>query len=461
MKRIALLALWCASFPMGAANAEPAPDRRSVLMIAIDDLRDTVGFLRNFSDIETPHMDRLAARGVTFTNAHCAAPACLPSRSALLTGLSPGTTGLYENGQKWPEALQEHVTLTREFMDQGYRVVGAGKIYHGSGTLEYWHQFTHVPFDSDYGTDGEPWGKPLDLPDARTRDGKRVAACIEALQQASDQPLFLACGIVKPHLPFNAPRKYFEQFPLEKINLPPQLEGDLDDLPPLARRIALGVPGSGSQHRDVLEHGIWKKNIQAYLACVAFADVMVGKLLDAWDASPHSRNGIIVLWGDHGWHLGEKEHWKKFSLWNVATRTPLLIVAPGIARAGARCDAAVNLLDLFPTLLELCDLPERSDLEGQSLVPLLEDPGSGWPHGSVTFHGKDNLSIHQGKWHAIYYRDGTRELYDLEADPNEFSNLAERPDSQAVLDSLWEAEARPPFAEAAPFGPGKRSFFED
>jgi len=432
-------------------------------MIAVDDLRDTVGFLENFTEIPTPNIDRLAASGMSFGNAHCAAPACAPSRTAIFTGLSPATTGVYENGQRWPDTIQEHITLTKEFMQQGYYVAGSGKNYHGDGVGPQWHTYFNVPYDKDYGVEGDALGKPLERSYEEMPDTLRARYIIEQIAKASpDAPSFFSVGIVKPHLPFNVPKEYFDRFPLEDIPLPPTQAGDLDDLSPYARMIARGHGELGGRlyHSDVLKHDLWRKNIQAYMACVAYADDVIGEVLDAWEASPLSQDGIVILWGDHGWHLGEKEHWSKFTLWRVGTRVPFIIRAPGVTEPGSTCDAPVNLLDLFPTLIDLTHLPKRRDLDGHTLLPLLRNPTLTWDLGSVTYHGQGNASVHSGKWHAIYYRQpGNRELYDLEADPNEFHNLADQYDSDPeirnVLNSLYGKNIKG-FSKPASFY-GKRS----
>lgn len=461
---LACLALSLMGSPLAAdeANAQPG-----VLFIMVDDLRDTVSFLDNFSAIETPNLDRLQAAGTTFTNAHCAAPACAPSRTALFTGLLPSTTGVYENGQSWPEAFQEHVTLTQEMILQGYHVIGSGKTYHGQGRGRNWHAYFNVPWDTDYGEPGDPFGKPLDMTPEETPDGQRVTWAIERLQEAKGEPLFLACGIVKPHLPFNAPREYFERFPLDEIPLPEVLEGDLDDVPPLGRKIARRLKENQGRmrHDHVLEHDLWRRNIQAYLACVAFVDDQVGRLLDAWEASPYAEEGIIMLMGDHGWHLGEKEHWSKFSLWRVATRVPLVIVAPGVTEPGSVCDRPVSLVDIFPTVLALTDSPPRRDLDGNSLMPLLRNPEIAWEVGALTFHGHRNVSVHAGEWHYIHYYDQTKELYNLREDPHEFTNLAPRMETDPFIRETihrlhGENIPRQP-ADPAPFYGRRQSFFAE
>ncbi len=452
------------NFAITPLIAQPSkePIKRPVLMIVIDDLRDTVGYMESFAKIETPHIDRLAASGMRFTNAHCAAPACNPSRVAVFSGLRPSTTGIYENGQGWPKDYYDHITLTQEFMKQGYYVAGSGKNYHGQGKTPNWHAYWNPPFDKDYGKPGDPLGKPLDVSFEEMPDTRRADYTIEKIKAAPKGPVFFSIGLVKPHLPFNVPREYFEKFPLDSISLPPSQENDLSDIPALGQRIAKGHGELDGRlyHDHVMEHHLWKKNIQAYLACVAYVDDVVGRIMEAWDNSPYAEDGVVILWSDHGWHLGEKNHWSKFTLWRVGTRVPFIVRAPGISEPGTTSGVAVNLVDIFPTLLEATGLPPRRDLDGFSLVPLLRNPELSWP-GSVTYHGHGNASVHSGKWHAIYYRDpGARELYNLEVDPNEFNNLADQyetdPQIKQVLDSLYIDNLRS-FADPAPFGGDRES----
>ncbi|MGC9450877.1 MAG: sulfatase [Oceanipulchritudo sp.] len=424
-----------------------------MLFIAVDDLRDTVGHLRNFSGIETPHIDQLARSGMVFENAHCAAPACSPSRTALLSGWSPARTGFYENGQLWAGELEYAESLPRRFMKHGWYTVGSGKVFHGTGALPNFHSEFQVPYDKDYGEYGEPVGKPLDIAVEEMPDAQRVDYIVRQIEEVRDTPVFLACGLVKPHLPFNVPRDYFERFPLEKIQLPPMDPEGIGHLPPIARFIARGDGELVGRlyHEHVIAHDLWKRNIQAYLACVAFVDDQIGRLLAAWDASPHGRDGIVVLWGDNGWHFGEKEHWSKFTLWRECTRVPLIIRAPGVTRAGSRTASAVSLLDLYPTLLDLCGLPPRDDLDGLTLRPLLQSPDITWDRPAVIHHGYRNAAATTDRWHYIHYRDESKELYDLHADPHQHHNLAGDPEYRKVVNRMHAYLPRH-YAENQPFG---------
>jgi arylsulfatase A-like enzyme len=445
--------------PIVAAAADVPPQRRpNVLFVAVDDLNDWIGCLRGHPDAKTPHMDRLARRGVLFTRAYCAAPACNPSRVALLTGLRPSTTGVYHNDQPWRTVpvLRNAVTLPQHFMANGYHVVGCGKIFHGGlDEPASWHEYrrpargaadrdpnrpARLPPPSGR-AGGITWGA-LDVSDEEMEDHHIVSWAIEKLRRRTDdRPLFLACGLHKPHMPWQVPKKYFDLYPLESIRLPEAPEDDLKDVPPAG--VAIARPEG--DHANVLRTNTWRQAVQAYLASISFADAQVGRLLEALDTDPALRdNTIIVLWGDHGWHLGEKKHWRKFALWEEATRTPLIVAGPGVAAgegAGARCERAVSLLDLYPTLADLCSLPAGEALEGRSLRALLRDPRAAWDHAALTTHGRGNHAVRTERWRYIRYAGSGEELYDHDSDPNEWTNLA--------ADEKW-AEVKADLAKRLP-----------
>jgi len=434
--------------------AAPAHDHRpNVLFIAIDDLNDWTGCLGGHPDVKTPNIDRLAARGVLFTHAYCSAPACNPSRASLLTGILPSTSGVYLNPQPWRPVMPKAVTLQQHFMAHGYHVVGAGKVFHGRyNDPASWHDYLpkggdplppNRPCNGIKGTAHFDWG-PLDVADKDMNDYKMVSYGVEYLGKRHDRPFFLAVGIFKPHLPWYVPRKYFEMYPPERIHLPEVNDHDLDDVPPLGRRMARPE----GDHRKVVEHHQWRRAVQGYLASISFCDAMVGRLLDAFLASRYADNTIVVLWGDHGWHLGEKLHWRKFALWEEATHAPLLFAAPGVTPAGARCDRTVSFIDIYPTLIELCGLSPRKELEGVSLVPLLKDPKAPWDRPALTTYGRNNHTIRSERWRYIRYRDGSEELYDHTKDPLEWTNLATRPQYARVKAELarWLPKTNAPDA---------------
>jgi arylsulfatase A-like enzyme len=459
----------------GCAGPEPPPTpvtfQPNVLFIAMDDLNDWIEPLGGHPQARTPNLNRLAAQGVTFTRAYCASPACNPSRAALMSGRHCYTTGVYSNYQDWREVITGHTALGKHFRDNGYHSAGAGKIYHyhmvdPSCWDDYWpSQTKNMPDEylpqrvddpdlpeSALRTINMPefenmykmfdWA-PLDIPDDMMSDYRSVEWVSARLQEKHDKPFFLACGIYRPHVPWYVPRRYFDMFPLESVRLPEVLDGDLDDVGDRVRDIA---HRAGDYHRHVVEAGQWKQAVQGYLAAIAFADAMLGRLLDALARSPYADNTIVVLWSDHGWQLGEKEHWRKFALWENVVRSVLMIRVPpgarglpGGAPAGAACDRVTSLMDIYPTLVELCGLPARTDLDGRSLVPLLRDPAREWPYPAVTTYDFGEFSVRDERWRYTVYIDGSEELYDHSEDPEEWRNLAGDPRFAAVKAELRAA----------------------
>jgi len=458
-----------ASLGAAAGVGSAAESKQNVLFIAIDDLNDWIGCLGGHPDAKTPHLDRLAARGVLFTNAHCAAPLCNPSRTALLTGVRPSTSGVYDNAQPFRRSpvLQSAVTLPQHFMAHGYRVVGGGKIYHGSfPDPASWHEYfpsqqqnkPRDPVPPVLPANGIPdtaqfdWS-PLRVPEGAMGDTQVVEWASRELRKEHDRPFFLACGIFRPHLPWYVPEKYFDLYPLDKITLPRVKDDDLDDVPPIGRAFAKPE----GDHKKVLEHHQWRKAVQAYLASITFADARVGQVLDALDASPYAKNTHIVLWSDHGWHLGEKLHWRKFALWEEATHNVLMISSPGLTKAGGRCARTVSLLDLYPTLIDLCGLSRRPGLEGASLLPLLKNPAAAWDRPAITTYGRANHAVRTERWRYIRYRDSTEELYDRQNDEMEWTNLAGQTKHQQTKTML----ARWLPKQNAPDSPRQRGSSED
>ena len=416
-------------------------DRPNVLFIAIDDLNDWVGALGGHPQAQTPHLDQLARQGTLFTNAHTAAPFCNPSRAALLTGIRPSTSGIYYNNHQLRSALPNAVTLPQHFRQHGYYALGSGKMFHEkypdpASWDEYAPRLTKQVFHFHQAVNknglnrGEfDWG-PISVAESRRGDAESVDWVIRQLNQDFDQPFFLACGIFHPHLPLYAPSSYFELFPEETIQLPKVKENDLDDIPPAG----LAMIGRRADHRAVTESGQWHKAVQGYLASTAFADRQLGRLLNALSRSRYADNTIIVLWSDHGWHLGEKQHWRKRTLWERATRVPLVFVVPQGTPAlpqgtlpGRRSGRPVNLVDIYPTLIELAGLSHRQELEGASLVPLLRNPNGQWNRRSITTMGRNKHAVRSQRYRYIRYPDGSEELYDHKTDPNEFVNLAKNP----------------------------------
>jgi arylsulfatase A-like enzyme len=425
-----LFTLFCAGLGLVTPNTIVASEKPNVLFIAIDDLNHWVGHLGRNSQTKTPNIDRLASHGVTFTSAYCMAPACNPSRAALMSGQRPSTTGCYHNDQDWRRGTSEDKLLNSHFARAGYRVYGAGKIYHGARDrggdwTDYFNgggRTQRHPSAKDTGVDGIRF-YPLANRDEQMPDYKVVSYALEKLKDKSDSPFFLAIGLVKPHMPFSVPKKWFDKFPLDSIELPPHRDDDLDDVPPAGVKMAR----PNGDHARIVESGRWKEAVQAYLATIAFCDAQVGRLLDGLEASPHRDNTIVVLWSDHGWSLGEKSHWRKFALWEEPTRSVFIWKAPGVTRARGVCRRPVDYSSVYPTLCELTGLPMPDHLDGRSIMPLLQEPEADWPLPAITTHGRNNHAVRYENWRYIRYANGDEELYDVAVDPFEYRNLAQRP----------------------------------
>lgn len=441
MKRVLTgLVLLLACMTTGVVAAETETKKQpNVLMVAVDDLNHWLTFMGRNPQAQTPNFDRLAKMGVAFTNAYCAVPACEPSRCALMGGRRPWTTGCYKNGDKWKKHQPAGDGMAAQFMNAGYNVFGAGKIYHSMDfhPSEWTDYMPKKGFSSNgpgvQKMDGYHNDKiHPDLKDEDLIDWHTTNYCIERLNSESDQPFFIACGLYKPHLPFVAPRKYYEAFPLESIQLPPHRENDLDDLPPAGVRMA----GADGDHKKFLKSGRWKAAIQSYLATCAYTDMNLGRLLDAYENSPQKDNTILVLWTDHGWSLGEKQHWRKFALWEEPTRTPMIWVVPGMTTPGARCERTVDLMSVYPTLCKLAGVPIPDHVEGREITSLLQNPNAAWNVPAITTHGYENHAVRSEQYRYIRYANGDEELYDSQNDPYEYENLAGKPELQIVKDEL-------------------------
>ena len=463
---IGILFFMFVAMPWVAQDSSAETQPPNVLFIAVDDLNDWISCLGGHPDCKTPNIDRLASRGVLFTNAHCAAPACNPSRAALMTGIRPSSSGVYLNPQPWRPVMQDAVTLPQHYRKHGYQAIGAGKIFHGRyNDPDSWDHYlkqtgdpkpTPAVLNDPHSRAGTIiWGV-LDVEDQEMSDYKMASYAIDYLGKQHDNPFFLACGIYRPHMPWQVPRKYYEMFPLNQIQLPQVPENDLDDLPAAGVRMA----NPKGDHARILKTKNWRNSVQAYLASIAFADVQVGRVVDALDASPYAKNTIVILWGDHGWHLGEKHHWRKFSLWEEATRAPLMMVVPDVTKAGSHCDQAIDFMNIYPTLCELCSLPVGKHLDGVSMVPLLKNPAKVWERAALTTHGRLNHAIRDNRYRLIRYKNGDEELYDHMHDPMEWKNLAENPKYSKVKQRLaqWFPSKNAPDApfDASPGGKKKK-----
>ncbi len=414
-----------------------AADKPNVLFIAVDDLNHWVSHLGRNPQAKTPHLDRLAAMGVTFTNAHSAAPVCNPTRPALLSCKRPGTTGIYDNGIPFEKYLKPEESLVMRFKDGGYDTLGIGKLWHGG--LGWEQQWTNIQKEShkkgkivDRSIGGIAFGPIVEGGDETVSDTSIADYGIVELGKTHDKPFFLTLGFHKPHMPWNVPQKYYDLHPLADIQLPPTKQGDLSDVPPAGIKMAKPT----GDHADVLASGRWKEAVQAYLASISYLDGQIGRVLDAYDKSPHKKDTIIVFWGDHGWHLGEKEHWRKFTLWEEATRAPFIWVVPGVTKPGGVCKSPVDFMSVYPTLCDLATLPKPAWVEGDNIAPLLADPATAWKGVGITTFGENNHAVRTDRWRYIRYADGSEELYDHSNDEYEWTNLASQPEHAGLKAEL-------------------------
>lgn len=429
-----------------ARAADGREGRPNVLLISVDDLNDWVRALDRRSQARTPHIDRLARRGVLFANAHAQAPICTPSRASMMSGLRPSTTGLYflEPGLRASPVTRDRPTLIQRFAAAGYLTMGAGKVVKGQGEDEARYFQDHGgpmggfgPFPArklttlgglrewDFGPFPEDEHA---MPDTQVADW-----VIERLRRRHDRPFLLAAGFWRPHVPLYAPPRWFRPFPLGTVRLPPVLAGDRDDLPPYARDLTDGVPEA--PHAWFVDNGTWRDGVRAYLASMAYVDHQIGRVLAALDASPYRQDTVVVLFSDNGWHLGEKGLWGKRTLWERATRVPLVIAAPDLPR-GRVSRRPVGLIDVYPTLLELARLPPNPDLEGRSLVEAMKRPDAVEGPPVISTFGPGNHAVRSARWRYIRYADGGEELYDHAVDPHEWHNVAAVAANAAVVAEL-------------------------
>lgn len=445
---------------MAAARATPL----NVLFIAADDLRPK---MRCYGDpyARTPHMDRLAAGGMLFERAYCQQAVCAPSRASLLTGLRPDTTRVYDLKTTFRQAVPDAVTLPQCFMSRGYHAESIGKIFHGDEkTLDHvsWsvpEKFPILLKRDQYvleknKDDKDPWKKTsaverADVPDDAYRDGQIAAAAVEALERLRKRPFFLAVGFNKPHLPFAAPSRYWDLYKRPDLPLPPN-PAEPDGAPPYAvpsyseLRSYGDFPGQGPMPREkVLEA------IHGYYAATSYTDAQVGKVLSTLARLGLDSRTVVVLWGDHGWHLGEHSHWGKLTNFEVCVRSPLLLRVPGYP-AGRRTGRLVEFVDIYPTLADACGLPVPTGLEGISMMPLLKDPRRPWkkaafsqfPRGAQKGAGSAmgySLRTERHRYTEWIQPDGrvaAAELYDHAIDPHETANVVNDPARREVAREL-------------------------
>lgn len=500
---LGILFAWTAYSWVAPGKAEETAARKlNVLFIAVDDLKPELGCY-GASHIKSPHIDALAAEGILFERAYCQQAVCSPSRTSLLLGRRPDTTRIYDLQTHFRKTLPDVVTLPQFFKNHGYHVQGLSKIYHGglddprSWSVPHWN-----PGGPGYGKPetlaalaeesarlrrergpasevlerdpqtgivlrrtapkwrarGPAWEDP-DVADDALPDGKTTNEAIRILKEVRDRPFFLAVGYLKPHLPFVAPKRYFELYPREEIALAPN-PNPPKNCPP----IALTSWGELRAYKDIPAQGplsdeMARDLIRAYYASVSYVDAQVGRLMEALETFGLKSNTIVVLWGDHGWHLGDHGLWCKHTNFESATRAPLILRVPGQRIPGAKTQALVEFVDIYPTLCELCGLPLPEGLEGTSMAPLLDDPERPWktaafsqyPRGSVMGYSMRTERFRYTEWRP---RKGDQpaavELYDHQADPREDANLADEPELREVrrqlreqLEAGWRAAVPP------------------
>lgn len=443
----------------------------NVLMIAIDDLNTRLRCY-GVDHINSPHIDALASRGVRFDRAYCQYPSCGPSRASLLTGLRPDTTGVLNNQTRIRDRMPDVTTLPQLFRKRGYHTARVGKIFHqgvpidiGTSGLDdppSWDQVLN-PRGRDKDEEHRLTNYTPDLllqdrmsylaadgSSEEQTDGMVATQTIRLLERHREEPFFIAAGFYRPHIPYIAPKNFFELYELSETKLPPLTKGYRDSVPAAALASTRTWPNFGTTPRQAREC------ILAYDACVSFVDAQVGRLLEALSELGLENRTIVVLWGDHGYHLGEHGLWRKNSLFEESARAPLIISAPNIKSPSHDCDRIVEFVDIYPTVADLAGLPAADELEGTSLVPLLRDPQRSWDRPAFTqvqFRKNDaaypGRAVRTQRWRYVEWDGGKQgnQLYDHRGDPREMRNLADDPQYRAVvarLKKLLQSNFGPP-----------------
>ncbi|EDM29492.1 iduronate-sulfatase and sulfatase 1 precursor [Lentisphaera araneosa HTCC2155] len=433
--------------------ADTDSNKKDIVFIIVDDLNTWIGAMGGHPQTKTPNLDALATRGVLFTNAHCNAPQCGPSRKSFLTGLYPKSTGKYFNvAKKMPffkdqplkgatskNPPKKPLDFHTHFMKNNYRVVSGGKVDHGSLKAKIDNKFDR-PKEVKHFTDKRVnlWGEggPQNIDDTMTGDYKTAQWAIKQWNTKSDKPLLMSVGFYRPHRPFNVPKEYFDKFPLESIQLPkvPEFD-DLADLPEYGKALARSNAHKNLfKPRTVHEHILhlggedeWKYMVQSYLACINYVDTQIGLFLETLKNNPRGNDTVIILTSDHGWDLGEKEHWCKAALWRTTTRVPYIVVAPGLTQAGTVNQQPISHVDIYPTLCDFAGIAKPKHLEGQSILPLVKD-SSAKREAAYLSYGPRNTAVQTERYRYISYEDGSGELYDHQKDPREWTNLSSNPE---------------------------------
>ena len=432
--------------------------KKNVVFIAVDDLASSLGCYGHLL-AKTPHIDRLAASGVRFDRAYNQLPLCNPSRASVMTGLRPDTIKVYDLDAHFRDTLPDAVTLSQQFIKADYFTARVGKIYHynvpasigtdGFDDAPSWQKTVNPKgrdkTDEHLVFNAEPARKisgtiswlEAEGTDEEQTDGMVATEIIKMMREKKDEPFFIAAGFFRPHSPFIAPKKYFALYPLEDLRLPYAPDGDRDDIPTAAFAHNNPIPNYNIEKPHLL------KGLQAYLACVSFIDAQVGRILAELDQLDLAENTVVVFWSDHGYHLGEHNGvWQKRTMFEEGTRAPLIIRAPGAKGNGQACPRIVEFVDIYPTITDLAGLPLEKGLEGRSLRPLLNDPLTDWSGVAISqiLRPADKRlkapvmgrSVRTHRWRYTEWAEGKEgtELYDHATDPQEFHNLAHKPDAQ-------------------------------
>lgn len=420
----------------------------NVLFIAIDDLNDWVGVYGGHPQAQTPHMDRLAERGTLFTNAHCQAPICNPARVSMISGLMPSNTGIYFLQPRLRGASENAnaETMFQYFKRHGYFLTTRGKIFHGQSLRDEVDSFDEIVsatlpvprpkerLASFEGSRAWDWG-PYFEKDEDAQDFQTALWGARRLKELAkeDKPFFMAIGFSNPHVPLYVPQKWFDLYPLESVEVPEVLPTDRDQLSEYAKTLTWGH--IAPKHDWVVSADEWKPLVQSYLACISFVDHCVGTVMDGLEQSGAADETLIVLWSDHGFHMGEKMHWAKRTLWEESTRVPMIIAGPDLLR-NQSVSKPVGLIDIYPTLVDLCSLSSQRGLDGVSLRPLLTRANAIWERPAITTFGPNNHSIRSERWRYIRYDDGSEELYDHRKDQRERVNLVSNPEYSSLIRDL-------------------------
>ncbi|MBQ0734682.1 sulfatase [Aquimarina celericrescens] len=428
---------------------EKKATKPNVLFIAIDDLNDWIEPYDGHPQTKTPNLKDFSHRAMTFTNAHASAPLCNPSRVSLLTGLDPRNTGVISNNAFYPfrKYVPDAETLIQYFEKNGYYTAGWGKIFHKNDSrTEPWDEYTwasgrpkpkkfpahktKILIDSIYRY--FDWG-PVDAPIEKWGEHKAAQGVIDFLKTKHDQPFFAAVGFRLPHLAWWIPPKFYKPFDNIETKTPNWSASDYDDIPDFVKNYS---PKNEKGHHIIISNDLHAKAVKSYLAAIHYVDYELGRILNNLNESDQYKNTIVVIWSDHGFHLGEKMWWRKNSLWEESTRVPLMIRIPEKTKTALQTNHPVSLLDLYPTLVRLCGLPQKAGLDGQDISPLIINPEIKLKRNHVATTSEAGTSLRNINFRYTRYIDGSEELYDHNDDPSEIINLVNNPKYQNTLNAM-------------------------